>query len=323
MAERHNNRGRIGKANKRGAAKGTSIRGAASRGTSRGGGRGRPAASLSKAKELLPDLVRDRCLPPKTTPNLSRPANDLHVNPPRAAQEHQERQETAVESSSPKVERIYNDIWASGPASFAFATHGNLDHSEDTLILALNILDHIIRPENWNPELSNNKLSAACFFFACKLTDDKNVTADQIADSIWTDPKIVAEMSQSSEGPLYERALESLSVSAAQVVQGYEILFDQQQGLKDLLGGYAKGLAGLPLPAAEKQLLPSQIEGAEPYRSLVADEMSGATVDGMVVTGPQDHLEVVTTSIPEDPKPEERAGEAELDDFDIFVANNE
>jgi hypothetical protein len=181
------------------------------------------------------------------------------------------RSENIAEATAPKVERVYNDIWASTPASFAFARHGKLDHSEDTITIALNILDHIIRPENWNPALSNNKLSASCFFFASKMTG-KKVKASEVAGSIWMDPSVVAGMSQVNEGPLYDRMLESLTVSATQVVQGYEILYEQREGLRDLLGEYGEGLAKLPLPAEEKLLL--QSEDAEgPYTSQVAAEM--------------------------------------------------
>lgn len=206
-------------------------------------------------------------MPPRDSchaPGPIRPSQDVHHRSAR-----QEQPKAVAEVPALKVERIFNGIWESGPASFAFATHGNLDHNEDTIILSLNILDHIIRPENWNPELSNNKLSASCFFFASRLTQ-KKVTASQVAGSIWVHPSMVADMSQATEGPLYDRMLESLTVSAEQVVQGYEILYEKRENLKDLLGVYGENLDKLPSPATEKDLLERESE-EEP--SQVAAEM--------------------------------------------------
>lgn len=281
---------------------------------------------------MLPDLIRDRRHQSKSPSDTVRSANSLQGD----LDAERPRSENIAEATAPKVERVYNELWRSGPASFAFATHGKLDHSEDTITIALNIFDHIIQPENWNPELSNNKLSASCFFFASKLTG-KKVKASEVAGSIWMDPSVVAGMSQVSEGPLYDRMLESLTVSATQVVQGYEILYEQSEGLRDLLGEYGGGLASLPLPAEEKLLL--QSEDAEgPYTSQVAAEMmrlgyqrgrgSTGNIAGALERGDDlgkaDDVARLGT-----PPAEETVGEAELDpvddwnDLDTFVADNE
>lgn len=329
-ARKQNNRGRIGKANTRGAANGISIRGASSRAPANRGGRP-PLGPRTGLRELLPNFAKERIPPPRNPHHAPGPIN--HSQDTRSRPTQQEQPKAAVEvPAPPKVERIFNGIWESGPASFAFATHGNLDHNEDTITLALNILDHIIRPENWNPELSNNKLSASCFFFASKLTDRK-VTAMQVAGSIWVHPSMVADMSQAQEGPLYDRMLESLTVSAEQVVQGYAILYEQKDSLKDLLGEYGESIAMLPLPATEIQLLESESE-EEP--SQVAAEMMkmgyqrglGRSVESTVDIGKDKGLEVLTTS--QDVEAENAASIEDLaeegvwnNDFEDFVAENE
>lgn len=235
-----------------------------------------------------------------------------------------------LETPAPKVKRVYNDIWTSGPASFAFAKHGDLDHDDDTIVIALNILDHIIRPENWNPELSNNKLSASCFFFASKLTG-KTATADQVAGSIWVNPAMAAAMSQVNDGPLYDRMWESLTVNGAQVVQGYEILYEQRESLKDLLGGYSEGLEKLPLPATEKQRLEAETEDG-PYIVEVAAEMTtlGYQRESGLATGSNEIVEPDNTLEAQDSAGLERVPEEEElelfdsnNEFEDFVANNE
>ncbi|CZT25303.1 uncharacterized protein RCC_11031 [Ramularia collo-cygni] len=327
-AGRHNNRGRIGKASSRDAANGISIRGASSRRAT--SGRGRQASGpKAQIRELLPDLIKGRV----PSPHNGDPETSAPVKPTQDARPHSAQKahtEAIIKEPPPKVERVYNGIWESGPASFAFATHGNLDHSEDTIILALNILDHIIRPENWNPELSNNKLSASCFFFASRLTD-KKVTATEVAESIWVHPDMVAEMSQTKEGPLYDRMLESLTVNAAQIVQGYGILYEQREGLKDLLGEYSNDVTDLPSPAAEQQLLESQSEEL-PISQVAAEMMKlgyqrgsgmGADVQDIAEIDEEKDVEVVVPGdIAEAEQVELEGGDFEID-FEDFVAENE
>lgn len=332
-AGKNNNRGRIGKASTRGAANGISIRGASSRGGPRGRGRP-PLGPRTRARELLPHLVSKRGpQPADQEPEIPEPVKTLRNIQPRPVQESQLVVE--VETPAPKVERIYNDIWESGPASLAFVTHGNLDHTEDTIIIALNILDHIIRPENWNPELSNNKLSASCFFFACKLTG-QTVTAKQVAESVWVHPSMVAAMAQAEEGPLFDRMLESLTVSAEQVVQGYEILYNQRKSLRELLGSYGDKIAHLPSPAMEKELI---VLDSEEEMSAVAVEMmkmgykrgSGSSASGMINADLEEArdsevleeaVEVQQIASPEEGSKEEGEGECN-NDFEDFVAENE
>lgn len=334
-------RGKVNKASKRGRVRKPGTRDAARgspkgeiliKGAARGRGRSTIGARTS-VRELLPDYVKKLGAPAQASDRTTAPADTASDKSMEAAQMSEST--VVLESSAPRVERIYNDIWASGPASFAFATHGSLDHDQDTIVIALNILDHIIRPENWNPELSNNKLSAASFFFASRLTG-KKATATQIAGSIWIDPVVVAGMAQSEEGPLYNRMLESLTVNAAQVVQGYEILYAQREGLIGLLGEYAAGIDSLPLPAIEKETLKSEAEDG-PYTSEVAAIMtklgyqrgSGLGEEAIAIVKAENLTEAENGICLDSVLEEEMAGEDELDsadlnnDFEDFVADNE
>lgn len=149
--------------------------------------------------------------------------------------------------AGPSVERVFNNLWESTTASLAFVYQFGLDTDQDTETIALNLIDHIIKPEIWNPDLSWNVLSATCFFFASQITEKRN-SADRIAAACRVDPQVVAAMAgaQAFYDPgVKQRLAQALAVSAHDVKRGYKILYDQKDSLMEFVGGYADKLAEL------------------------------------------------------------------------------
>ncbi|CAK3894684.1 Hypothetical predicted protein [Lecanosticta acicola] len=149
------------------------------------------------------------------------------------------------------VKRISNDLWKSTTASLSFVYRSELETDPDTETIALNIIDHIIKPENWNPNLSWNVLSATCFFLASKVTGKHRNTAERIAAACKVDPQIAAAMagSQAFYDPgVQYRLAQALAVSAEDIKRGYRILYGHREKCEELVGMYADRLAGLPHP---------------------------------------------------------------------------
>ncbi|KXT18886.1 hypothetical protein AC579_3529 [Pseudocercospora musae] len=162
--------------------------------------------------------------------------------------------EEAVEGTE-KVARVYNELWESTPVSLAFIDHGLLETDADTEIISLNLIDHIIKEENWNPALSMNKLSAACFLFASRVTGKKNAAGD-IALSFDRDAEkyasaLLATINQSRMATDYTvriRIAQALKMSAEDIEYGYGILWEQRSELRELVGQYASDMEWLPMP---------------------------------------------------------------------------
>lgn len=180
--------------------------------------------------------------------------------PAAASQETKAKPEAAPEEvkpplaaplPKPKVTRIYNEIWGSTLDSIAFVSESGLSRDDDTNTIALNLIDHIIKPENWNPDLSYNVLSATCFFFASKITGLNRNTVDKIASAMKVDPHLVEVMTgpQVHHNPVVKaRLAEALRVGPEDVKNGYGILFAQKEGLKEFVGEYAEKVDALPNP---------------------------------------------------------------------------
>ncbi|EME87217.1 uncharacterized protein MYCFIDRAFT_84197 [Pseudocercospora fijiensis CIRAD86] len=162
--------------------------------------------------------------------------------------------EDAVKGSE-KVTRIYNELWESTPVSLAFIDHGLLETDADTEIIALNLIDHMIKEENWNPALSMNKLSAACFLFASRVTGKGNEAGD-IARSFEHDAEryssaLLATVNVSrmaTDFTVRRRIAMALKMCARDVEVGYGILWEQRSELRGLVGLYAEGVEFLPGP---------------------------------------------------------------------------
>ncbi|KAF7187437.1 hypothetical protein HII31_11326 [Pseudocercospora fuligena] len=191
-----------------------------------------------------------RNLKKNAAPATSNPKTEIAVQPEIP---HVQAEE-AVEGTE-KVARVYNELWESTPVSLAFIDHGLLETDADTEIISLNLIDHIIKEENWNPALSMNKLSAACFLFASRVTGKKNAAGD-IALSFDRDAEkyasaLLATINQSRMATDYTvriRIAQALKMSAEDIEYGYRILWEQRSELRELVGQYASDMDWLPMP---------------------------------------------------------------------------
>lgn len=253
--------------------------------------------------------------------------------------------------TKPKVARVYNEIWASTFASIAFISEESISTTDDTNTITLNLIDHIIKPENWNPQLSYNVLSATCFFFASKITGLTRNTPDKIANAMKVDLHLIEAMA----GPhvhynpaLRARLEEALRVGPEDVVKGYGILFEQRGGLKEFVGEYAGELEALPGPSElgkmevqtvmsgmawkEGEGLGAEKRGeASPVKAASESHTSGGLCwNSKGAKEQQAEGNVSEEALPSDEAAieAEKASEveldpAELDDFDRYVEENE
>ncbi|KAI6822928.1 hypothetical protein KC340_g4757 [Hortaea werneckii] len=112
-----------------------------------------------------------------------------------------------------------------------------LDTSEDTDILALNLIDHFMQPEDGIPELRYGILPAASFALACDLT------------KVGRDFEMIAEAVQVRVGMFSELGVElppeALGLTGADVRKGCAVMLERRKELYPLVGGYAHELAHL------------------------------------------------------------------------------
>jgi hypothetical protein len=103
--------------------------------------------------------------------------------------------------------------------------------------------------DNWLLALSYCKLHAACFLFASCLTGLPN-TSEQVAASLAPDSEFV----QLTAAPLAENEetawaiQEAISVSLKDVTDGYRLLYDRRDALKEVVGKYEVEISKLPSP---------------------------------------------------------------------------
>lgn len=230
-------------------------------------------------------------------------------------------QEPLVPASKPKVSRVYNEIWASTLASIAFISETTISTTKDTNIITLNLIDHIIKPENWNPNLSYNVLSATCFFFAPKITGEKRNTPDRIASAMKVDVHLIEAMA----GPQVHynsvvrvRLAEALRVRPEDVVKGYGILFEQREGLREFVGEYVKELKALPEPSELGRVEVHQFVPETGWDPNVAEDAEQAERNVSEEVLPSDEA-----AIEAEKASEVELDPSELDDFDRYVGENE
>ncbi|KAK4508713.1 hypothetical protein PRZ48_002452 [Zasmidium cellare] len=250
-----------------------------------------------------PPPKRDARPPPKprAARGRGRQAAAAHIEPTQ--EQHQEpapttgpAEPTPAPPLAPKVTRIYNDLWASTLDSIAFVHQHNLSTTPDTNTITLNLIDHIIKPENWNPDLSYNVLSATCFYFASVVTGLERNTPENIAGAMEVDIGLVEAMAGPQvhyDSVVRSRLAEALRVKPEDVRKGYGILWQQREGLKEFVGGFVKELEGLPelgKPGGEKEEEQADVE-----------EVVEATEKASEV----------------------ELDDSELDDFDRYVEENE
>lgn len=213
--------------------------------------RGRPRARLPQPER-----------PPPREKAPRRSLRSTTTNP----QPEQALEEAVPENADPgtaKVTRVYNAICEFTTDSLAFVQQGGLQTDEDTDTIALNLMDFMLREDNWNPALSQNKLVAACFYFASRLTRKSNAPENIAASFEWGAQSyaqaLVATMTASNGGIRYAedwtmrwRVAESVKVSSEDIELGYEILWRMKGGLRDLVGGYAGDMGDLSIPDGVK-----------------------------------------------------------------------
>jgi hypothetical protein len=126
----------------------------------------------------------------------------------------------------------------------------DLETTDDTNNITLNLMDHFLfSEENWLPELSYCRLHAACFYLASLITGQRN-TIEQIAASLGEESSFVQQMAGPLAGDEEEVLVvkQILSVSIGDVEEAYALLYERSEILAGLMGEYAVGIEGLPVP---------------------------------------------------------------------------
>ncbi|KJX93451.1 hypothetical protein TI39_contig4312g00003 [Zymoseptoria brevis] len=251
-----------------------------------------------------------------TTPLPKPPTPTTSIPPPR----------------SPRVDRLYHpNTWSSTPASLPFLTHGNLPTTPSTTTLTLNILDYAIQPSHWNPLLSANKLSAACFFFASLLSGNP-VTATQVAGSSgWCHREYAAALARGGGKGGVEGVLRVLDVGREEVVRGYGVLMGMREGWRGVVGEFEGRLEGMPGVEEVAEWEEREREEGRVHAREVRERMRGlGFVSGKRVEEEEDEEEKLVEVGGQSGLGETDAGkssvpliEVELEDFEDFVAENE
>ncbi|KAF2160138.1 hypothetical protein M409DRAFT_60245 [Zasmidium cellare ATCC 36951] len=329
-----------------------------------GNAKGAKPQGVTKNK-VRPAPKRDASTPPKPRAGRSRAKKGVTAAPDEYLEKQRDAPAPAAILEEPqappppptsKVTRIYNEIWASTLDSIAFVSEDSLSTDPDTNTITLNLIDHIIKPENWNPDLSYNVLSATCFFFASKVTGQKRNTPDRIASAMKVDLHLIEAMAgpQVHYDPVVRaRLAEALRVGPDDVTKGYKILFAQKEALKEFVGAYAGNLDKLPEPSElgkmEVQNVMANVgwkegEGLGSWKKGIASPIRAASrvfpeaglgwrPEGSVEEEEEEQAEAkeseeVVPSVEEAAIEAEKASEvelddSELDDFDRFVEENE
>ncbi|KAI6794144.1 hypothetical protein KC332_g7060 [Hortaea werneckii] len=188
----------------------------------------------------------------KKRPVQRRIAKALQSIPPDAVdvltQAEEAENPSALHEPEAKVHRIVRDYMCSS-WSLDFVYHipttdekgetvsTYLDTSEDTDTIALNLMDHFMRPENEVPKLRYGILPAASFALACDLTKISK-DFERIAQAVRVRVAMCSEMG-------FELAPEALELTGADVRKGCDVMLGRRKELYPLVGGYARVLAHL------------------------------------------------------------------------------
>ncbi|GIZ38863.1 hypothetical protein CKM354_000226200 [Cercospora kikuchii] len=169
---------------------------------------------------------------------------------------------------TPKVTRVYTELFESKPTSLNFVSQGNLRTSPDVETMTLNLMDFCLLEENWNPALSHNKLAASCFYFASKIVgsaEEDRITPEDVAKAFEHEAEMSASAwmmwmaksgggasqqygsAQNGEAELREKAKVACRVSADDVETGSAILLEMRDRLAQLVGDYRDALMSLSL----------------------------------------------------------------------------
>lgn len=212
--------------------------------------------------------------------------------------------------AQPKVTRIPNDLSPCTSASLAFVHDSRLATSADTETIALNMMDHIIKPENWNESLSWNVFSASCFFFASIVTGVNN-SAEDVAHAVKADEGWIRQVVLRDE-MVRQRVRKALGVTREDVLRGYGIIWRQRRGLGECLGGYREGLERLP------GVQDGKVSGGG--STLTVPDVGER---GVFKTDALGVAEPLPLQAAEEKVSKNALDDVELDEFDTFVADNE
>jgi hypothetical protein len=106
-----------------------------------------------------------------------------------------------------------------------FVQLASLDTDDDTEWLTLNLIKLTLADMNWHPGLSGMVQPVACFLVASILTRRQNLVED-VASSI-----------------------ETFGVGFDELVEGYALLWEWRENMRDVVGAYAQRLEDLPEPS--------------------------------------------------------------------------
>ncbi|KAI7277351.1 hypothetical protein KC345_g6685 [Hortaea werneckii] len=212
-------------------------------------GRSRGAIT-TQAKSTGPSVsdAGIRKTPPssKKRPVQRRIAKALQSTPPDAVdvatQAEEAESPSALREPEAKVQRIISDtmcsLWSLDFVYYMPTTDEKggtvaqcFETSEDTDTIALNLMDHFMRPENEIPELWYGTLPAASFALACDLTEISK-DFEMIAQAVRLRVAMCSEMG-------IEPAPEALELTGA------DVMLERRRELYPLVGGYAQELAHL------------------------------------------------------------------------------
>ncbi|PPJ51940.1 hypothetical protein CBER1_09683 [Cercospora berteroae] len=193
---------------------------------------------------------------------------------------------------TPKVTRVYTELFESKPTSLTFVSQGNLQTSPDVETMTLNLMDFCLLEENWNPALSHNKLAASCFYLASKIVGsakEHRITPAEVAKAFEHEAEMSASawmmwMAKSGDGAgqqygslqneaaeLRDRAKVACQVSPEDVETGSAILLEMSDRLGESVGQYRDVLMSLAfLKTAEHEQEPK-----ESVATLVEDPNTG------------------------------------------------
>ncbi|KAI7216397.1 hypothetical protein KC333_g4849 [Hortaea werneckii] len=189
----------------------------------------------------------------------------------------------------------------------------SLETSEDTDIIALNLIDHFMQPDNEVAELRYGILPAVSFALACDLTNvSKDI--DMIAEAVQVRIAMCSEMG-------VELPPEAFGLTSADARKGCAVMFERREELYPIVGGYAQELAhlartvlGLEEVDEEFRHLFTKEGEARGEESGNADEKLKLPVDKLELTVDEESAAVEDLM----EAGMKNAEEEELIDFDVF-----
>ncbi|KAI7341154.1 hypothetical protein KC315_g325 [Hortaea werneckii] len=273
--------------------------------------------------------IRKPAPPTKKRPVQRRIAKALQTTPTDAVdvvtQAEGAESQPAPNEPDAKVQRVIRDYMCSSwsldfvynlPITDEQGEWGTkcLDNtSKDTDIIALNLIDHFMQPENEIPELRYGILPAASFALACDLTKvDKDF--EMIAEAVQVRVAMFLELG-------VELPPEALGLTGADVRKGCAVMLERRKELYPLVGGYAHELAHLARSVLGLEEVDEEFRYLLKKGGEARGEEGGNTDDNLDVSVDQLELTVEDEAAAVEDLMEagmKNAEEEELIDFDVF-----